>query len=189
MEAGTPLIKAEGIGAVKALKKAYPDRAICADLKTADAGYLEVRMAAQASADIVTVLADAYNETLIGALKAAHEFKVEVMADLIVSRIPISRLADILGLSYKGTDIHYACVHSGLDTRAARRAPLSELESVSRLRGHPCLAVAGGLRVADLPKILAYPIEIVIAGGGITKAKNPARAAQAFQRKIRKLTQ
>jgi 3-hexulose-6-phosphate synthase len=189
MEAGTPLIKAEGIGAVKALKKAYPDKAICADLKTADAGYLEVRMAAQASADIVTVLADAYNETLIGALKAAHEFKVEVMADLIVSRIPMSRLADILGLSYKGTDIHYACVHSGLDTRAARRAPLSELESVSRLRGHPCLAVAGGIRVADLPSILSYPIEIVIAGGGITKAKNPARAAQAFQRKIRKLTQ
>lgn len=189
MEVGTPLIKAEGIGAVKALKKAYPDKAICADLKTADAGYLEVRMAAQASANIVTVLADAYNETLIGALKAAHEFKVEVMADLIVSRIPMSRLADIVGLSYKGTDIHYACVHSGLDTRAARRAPLSELESVSRLRGHPCLAVAGGIRVADLPSILAYPIEIVIAGGGITKSKNPARAAQAFQRKIRKLTQ
>ena len=188
MEVGTPLIKAEGIGAVKALKKAYPEKAICADLKTADTGFLEVRMAAQASADIVTVLADAYDETLIGALKAAHQFKVEVMADLIVSRIPMSRLADILGLSYKGTDIHYACVHSGLDTRAARRAPLSELEAVSRLRGHPCLAVAGGIRVADLPKILAYPVEIVIAGGGITKAKNPARAAKAFQTKIRKLT-
>ena len=189
MEVGTPLIKAEGIGAVKAIKKAHPDKAICADLKTADTGYLEVRMAAQASADIVTVLADAYNETLIGALKAAHKFKVEVMADLIVSRIPMSRLADILGLSYKGTDIHYACVHSGLDTRAARRAPLSELEAVSRLRGHPCLAVAGGIRVADLSKILAYPVEIVIAGGGITKAKNPARAAKAFQTKIQKLTQ
>lgn len=188
MEVGTPLIKAEGIGAVKALKKAYPEKAICADLKTADTGFLEVRMAAQASADIVTVLADAYDETLIGALKAAHQFKVEVMADLIVSRIPMSRLADILGLSYKGTDIHYACVHSGLDTRAARRAPLSELDAVSRLRGHPCLAVAGGIRVADLPKILAYPVEIVIAGGGITKAKNPARAAKAFQTKIRKLT-
>ena len=101
----------------------------------------------------------------------------------------MSRLADILGLSYKGTDIHYACVHSGLDTRAARRAPLSELEAVSRLRGHPCLAVAGGIRVADLSKILAYPVEIVIAGGGITKAKNPARAAKAFQTKIQKLTQ
>ncbi len=187
MEVGTPLIKAEGIGAVKAIKKAYPKKAICADLKTADTGYLEVRMAAQASANIVTVLADAYNETLIGALRAAHEFGVEVMADLIVSRIPISRLADIVGLSYKGTEIHYACVHSGLDRRAARRAPLSELDSISRLRGHPCLAVAGGIRVADLPSILAYPVEIIIAGGGITKAKNPARAAQAFQAKIRKV--
>ena len=145
-------------------------------------------MAAQASADIVTVLADAYNETLIGALKAAHEFNVKVMVDLIVSRIPMSRLADIIGLSYKGTDIHYACVHSGLDRRAARRAPLSELESVSRLRGHPCLAVAGGIRVADLPNILEYPVEIVIAGGGITKTKNPARAAKAFQQGIQKLT-
>ena len=48
MEAGTPLIKAEGIGAVKAIKKAHPSKAICADLKTADTGYLEVRMAAQA---------------------------------------------------------------------------------------------------------------------------------------------
>jgi len=189
MEAGTPLIKAEGIGAVKALKKAYPKKEICADLKTADAGYLEVRMAAQASADIVTVLADAYNETLLGALKAAHEFKVEVMADLIVSRIPISRLADIIGLSFKGTDIHYACVHSGLDSRAARRAPYSELESVSRLRGHPCLAVAGGIRVVDLAKILTYPVEIIIAGGGITKAKNPAKSAKKFQETITKLTE
>jgi 3-hexulose-6-phosphate synthase len=188
MEVGTPLIKAEGIGAVKALKKAHPEKALCADLKTADAGYLEVYMAARASANIVTVLADAYNETLIGALKAAHEFGVEVMADLIVSRIPVSRLADIVGLDYKGTEIHYALVHSGLDRRAARRAPLSELDQVSRLRGHPCLAVAGGIRVADLPNILAYPVEIVIAGGGITKAKNPARAAKAFQTEIRKLT-
>ncbi|MFX1566058.1 MAG: orotidine 5'-phosphate decarboxylase / HUMPS family protein [Promethearchaeota archaeon] len=188
MEVGTPLIKAEGIGAVKALSKAHPDKAICADLKTADAGYLEVQMAAQASANLVTVLADAYNETLLGALQAAHEYSVEIMADLIVSRIPISRLADIVGLSYKETHIHYACVHSGLDRRAARRAPLSELDQVARLRGHPCLAVAGGIRVADLPKIMAYPVEIVIAGGGITKAKNPAKAAQSFQSKIRALT-
>jgi 3-hexulose-6-phosphate synthase len=188
MEVGTPLIKGEGIGAVKAIKKAFPEKEICADLKTADTGYLEVHMAARASADIVTVLADAYNETLIGALKAAHEFGVEIMADLIVSRIPVSRLADIVGLSYKKTEIHYALVHSGLDRRAARRAPLAELDQVSRLRGHPCLAVAGGIRVTDLHGILAYPVEIVIAGGGITKAKDPSRAAKALQTEIQKIS-
>ncbi len=184
LEVGTPLIKGEGIGAVKAIKKAHPEKWICADLKTADAGYLEVRMAAQASANIVTVLADAYDETLVGALQAAHEFGVQIMADLIMSRIPMSRLADIIGLRYKTTEIHYACVHSGLDQRAARRAPLSELESVTRLRGHPRLAVAGGIRVEDLPKLLTYPVEIVIIGGGITRSKNPAKIAKKFQTAI-----
>jgi 3-hexulose-6-phosphate synthase len=170
------------------MKKAHPNKLVCADLKTADAGYLEVRMAAVASADIVTVLADAYNETLLGALQAAHEFQVEIMADLIVSRIPISRLADIIGLAYKETDIHYACVHSGLDRRAARRAPLSELASVARLRGHPRLAVAGGIRESDLPNIMAYPVEIIIVGGGITKAKNPGKAAQKIKATMQQLT-
>ena len=188
MEIGTPLIKGEGIGAVRAMKKAHPDKLVCADLKTADAGYLEVRMAAVASADIVTVLADAYNETLLGALQAAHEFKVEIMADLIVSRIPMSRLADIIGLRYKETDIHYACVHSGLDRRAARRAPLTELASVTRLRGHPRLAVAGGIRVSDLTNIMAYPVEIIIVGGGITKAKDPGKAAKQIKETMEQLT-
>ena len=55
LEAGTPLIKSAGIQAVQALKKAHPDKLICADLKTADAGYLEVRMAANAKADIITI--------------------------------------------------------------------------------------------------------------------------------------
>ncbi|MFX1448880.1 MAG: orotidine 5'-phosphate decarboxylase / HUMPS family protein, partial [Promethearchaeota archaeon] len=43
LEAGTPLIKSEGIRVVKALKNAYPDKLVCADLKTADAGYLEAK--------------------------------------------------------------------------------------------------------------------------------------------------
>ncbi|MFX0011219.1 MAG: orotidine 5'-phosphate decarboxylase / HUMPS family protein, partial [Candidatus Hermodarchaeota archaeon] len=42
LEAGTPLIKSEGIKAVRTLKETYPDKLICADLKIADAGYLEV---------------------------------------------------------------------------------------------------------------------------------------------------
>src|SRR3970282_89819 len=48
IEAGTPLIKSEGMEAVRALKKAFPDKTIIADLKTMDTGALEVEIAAKA---------------------------------------------------------------------------------------------------------------------------------------------
>jgi 3-hexulose-6-phosphate synthase / 6-phospho-3-hexuloisomerase len=38
VEAGTPLIKSEGMEAVRRLKKEFPDQVIVADLKTIDTG-------------------------------------------------------------------------------------------------------------------------------------------------------
>lgn len=186
IEAGTPLIKSEGIRVVQILKEAHPDKLICADLKTADAGYLEVRMAAQAKADIVTILADAYDVTIEEALRASHDFHVEIMADLIMSRSPAIRLAGLIDLKYEDTKLHYVLVHSGLDRQTSRRAPLLELELVERLRDHPKLAVAGGIRVSDIPKILAFPLDIIIVGGAITRAKNPNMAARKIRNAIYK---
>ena len=47
VEAGTPLIKAEGLAAVRALKAEFPDRTVVADMKTMDAGRTEVEYAAK----------------------------------------------------------------------------------------------------------------------------------------------
>ncbi len=184
LEAGTPLIKSEGVRAIKALKDAHPDKLICADLKTADAGYLEVKMAAKAKADIVTILADAYDNTIKGALSASHEFHVKIIADLIMSRKPSKRLAEIVNLDYKDTKLHYALVHSGLDIQASRRAPLSELESIIQVQNHPKLAIAGGIREEDISKLLTYPLDIIIVGGGITRMKNPRKAAERISTAI-----
>ena len=185
-EVGTPLIKSEGMRAIQALKDAHPDKLVCADLKTADAGYLEVKMAAKAKADIVTILADAYEVTIKEALRAAYDFHVEIMADLIMSRSPAITLAGLIDIKYKDTKLHYALVHSGLDRQASRRAPLFELESVARLREHPRLAIAGGIRESDIPKILAFRLDIIIVGGGITRAKNPSNAAEKIRKAIYK---
>jgi 3-hexulose-6-phosphate synthase/6-phospho-3-hexuloisomerase len=187
LEAGTPLIKSEGIRTVQVLKETHPDKLICADLKTADAGYLEVRMAAKAKADIVTILADAYNITIEESLRAAHEFHVEIMADLIMSRSPSKRLAEIIDVNYKDTELHYALVHSGLDRQESRQSPLSEIESVVKLQDHPRLAIAGGIQVSDIPKVLTYPLDIIIIGGAITRAKNPGNAAKKIREAIHNL--
>jgi len=183
IEVGTPLIKSEGIRSVSELKKAHSDKLICADLKIADAGYLETKMAALAGADIVTVLADAYDATIVETLRAAREFNVEIMADLIMSRKPPVRLAEIVDLEYKETKLHYCEVHSGLDIQVSRYDPLTELAAVVNIQGHPKIAIAGGINKADIPKLRAYPIDIIIIGGAITRSKDP----QSITRDIRKL--
>ena len=185
-EVGTPLIISEGTHAIQALKDAHPDKLVCADLKTTDTGYLEVKLTAQAGASIITILADAYEVTIVEALRAAYDFNVEIMADLIVSRSPVTTLAGLIDFNYKETQIHYALVHSGLDQQASRRAPLFELESVARIRKHPRLAIAGGIRVTDISKILEFPVDIIIVGGGITRAKNPYNAAEEIRNTINK---
>jgi 3-hexulose-6-phosphate synthase/6-phospho-3-hexuloisomerase len=47
LEAGTPLILAEGLRAVRALHDRFPTVPVVADLKTMDGGYLEVEMMAR----------------------------------------------------------------------------------------------------------------------------------------------
>ena len=186
IEAGTPLIKAEGIGVVKTLKENFPEVSICADLKTADAGYLEVKMAADAGADIISILADAYDSTILEALRASHDFNVEIMADLIVSRKPIKRLKEIINLDYEGKKLSYALAHSGLDSQSSRRAPLSEIEAMAQVPDHPRLAIAGGIQPSDIQNIMNYPISIIIVGGAITKAENPKEVAKELKELILK---
>ena len=51
LEAGTPLIKAEGMQIIRELKKL--GRKIVADMKTIDVGAVEAEMAAKAGADVI----------------------------------------------------------------------------------------------------------------------------------------
>ena len=184
IEAGTPLIKSEGIRVVRALKDAHPDKLICADLKIADAGYLEVRMAAKSKANIITVLADAYDITIIETLRAAHEFNVEIMADLIMSRKPAKRLKEIVNLNYKNTKLQYSLVHSGLDRQESRHSPLSEIKSVAYMQNRPKLAIAGGITKSEIPKLKPYPLDIIIIGGAITRAENPKKVAEEIRKLV-----
>src|SRR5207302_1414376 len=56
LEAGTPLIKSEGMEVVRELKKSFPGKTIVADLKTMDTGAFETEIAAKAGADVLTVM-------------------------------------------------------------------------------------------------------------------------------------
>src|SRR5215469_18639395 len=81
LEAGTPLIIAEGMHGVRALRKRFPNMPIVADLKTMDGGWLEAELMAKAGATHVVVMERAHPETVKMVVKAGKDFGVKVMGD------------------------------------------------------------------------------------------------------------
>src|SRR5665647_521207 len=83
LEAGTPLIKSEGLEAVRALKERWPDRTIVADMKTMDAGRAEVEFAAKAGAGVVGVLGAASDATIKECIEAGRNYGARIIVDMI----------------------------------------------------------------------------------------------------------
>ncbi|MGA9173277.1 MAG: orotidine 5'-phosphate decarboxylase / HUMPS family protein, partial [Thermoactinomyces sp.] len=64
IEVGTSLIKEYGMSSVKALREAFPDHIIVADMKTFDNAAYEMEICFAAGADVATVMGAAPVETI-----------------------------------------------------------------------------------------------------------------------------
>ncbi|MCK4733482.1 MAG: orotidine 5'-phosphate decarboxylase, partial [Methanophagales archaeon] len=95
LEAGTPLIKSEGMSAIRTLRDTFHATKIVADMKTMDTGALEVEMAAKSGASVVSILAVADNATINEAIESAHKYGVALMVDIINSEDPVKRAKEL----------------------------------------------------------------------------------------------
>ena len=145
LEAGTPLIKSEGLEALRALRREFPDQTLVADLKTMDVGGVEVEMATKAGADIVTVLGLADDGTFLEAVKAGRQYGSRVMADLINVPDKVARARELEALG-----IEYLNLHIGIDTQMKGGASLDELSAMTEATALP-VSVAGGLNSVTAP--------------------------------------
>jgi 3-hexulose-6-phosphate synthase/6-phospho-3-hexuloisomerase len=169
LEAGTPLILAEGLHGVRALRQAFPRVPIVADLKTMDGGYLEAEMMAKAGATHVVVMARAHEETVKCVVKAGADFGCQVMGDTMVCP---DMVAGAKWLEDLGCD--YVIHHIGYDERrgiaaAGRRmpSPLDQLKDVVRAVQVPVQAV-GGLTLEQAVACPAYGAPLVVLGAPLT---------------------
>jgi len=164
IEAGTPLIKSEGMQAIRAMRKHFPDSVIVADMKVADTGTLEVEMAAKAGANIICILADADDSVVKEAVSAAHQYGVRIMADLINVPDPVSRA---IKLEAFGVDI--ICAHVGIDQQMTGK---DSLELLTTLMGriHTQVAIAGGIDAGSARDSVQCGADIVIVGGNIVRS-------------------
>ncbi len=142
IEVGTPLIKSEGMQAIRSMRDRFPDSVIVADMKVADTGTLEVEMAAKAGADIVCILADADDSVVAESVRAARLYGIRIMADLINVKDPVVRAAE---LEKMGVDI--ICAHVGIDQQMMGKNSVELLESMVN-QVHIPLAIAGGIDAA-----------------------------------------
>jgi 3-hexulose-6-phosphate synthase len=109
LEAGTPLIVSQGVGAVGRLARAFPNYPILADYKTMDSGGKNVALTKQQGGHYMTVCANAADETVQAAVKAKAENPgVQVVVDTIgVKDMPArSRLCEQWGVDM--IYLHYA---------------------------------------------------------------------------------
>ena len=163
LEAGTPLILAEGLKAVQALRREFPQHPIVADLKTMDGGYLEAEMMAKAGATHVVVMARAHPATLKMVVKAGRDYGAKVMGDDLAceDKPAAARRMEELGVDYIVHHVGYderrdpavVAAHGGVTP-----SPLDELTAVVRAVRIPVQAV-GGLsveQVLQLPKHGVY---------------------------------
>ncbi|MBA1342073.1 MAG: Bifunctional enzyme Fae/Hps [ANME-2 cluster archaeon] len=177
IEVGTPLVKSEGMAAVRALRKAFPDHGIVADMKTMDTGAIEVEMAAKSGADIVAILGGADDSTIEDAVRSARKYGVALMADLLSVDDPVNRAKKLEELG-----IECICVHAGIDQQMKGMDALAVLETVVGAVGaEVTVAVAGGLDSGDAAKAASLGADVIIVGGAITRSDDAASSAEAIR--------
>ncbi len=183
VEAGTPLIKKNGMHAVERLRQILPYATIIADMKTMDTGYIEVEMAAEAGADIVAILGVADDETIRDAIGAARKYNVKVMVDLIGVKNCLERAKQLEKLG-----VDYLVYHVGVDKQLRseyRKIPFGDVKKLAEEIKIP-LAVAGGIRADTAELAVKAGAKIIIVGSAIVKSANPEQAAREIFRRIRK---
>ena len=164
LEVGTPLIKSEGMNAIRTLRDAFPDVTIVADMKTMDTGAIEVEMAAKSGASVVSILAVADNAVIEEAIKSARKYGVAVMVDIINAEDPVRRAKELEGLG-----VDYVCVHVGIDQQMQGMDTLNLLKKVSAELNTP-LAVAGGVDAELASEAVSLGADVIIVGGNITRS-------------------
>lgn len=169
LEAGTPLIIAEGMNGIRALRCEFPNTPIVADLKTMDGGWLEAEIMAKAGATHVVVMERAHPETIKMVVKAGRDIGVKVMGDNLGAedKVAAAKRLEDLGCDFV---IH----HIGYDERRGLVAagkpcpsPLDQLRDVVAAVKVPVQAV-GGLSIEQAIRTPEYGAPLVVLGAPLT---------------------
>jgi 3-keto-L-gulonate-6-phosphate decarboxylase len=149
LEIGTPLIVSQGLRPISEMVQAFPNYPVLADYKTMDSGGKNVHRTKAHGGHIMTVCANAPDETVKSAIAAGKETGIWVVADTIGVKNQAARARQCADW---GVDMVY--LHYGADQRLADPTRDSTqwidevLEAVSIPIGVGCFGVDDAIRAA-----------------------------------------
>jgi 3-hexulose-6-phosphate synthase and related proteins len=185
IEAGTPLILGEGVRALKAIRNAYPDKAIVADLKTMDGAGLEAEMMFKAGASHTVVMSQAHWSSVKEMVKVAKEYNGQVMADILnaPNKIEAAKQMEELG-------VDWIILHTGFDERhhVSGISPLDDLKSILDAVSIPVQAV-GGLSIEQAIKCVEIGASSLVIGAPLAVQDDRFAVGDEFEAILREVVE
>ena len=178
LEAGTPLIKAEGLNAVRALRKEFPRHTLVADMKTMDAGRVEMETAAKAGANVAMVMGAACDSTIAECVQAGRNYGIQIGVDMLGVEDFVGRARQVEKLG-----VHYVVIHTPIDEQMRGADPFGRARAAAKAVKIP-VAVAGGINSETAAAAVKAGASIVIVGGAVLKSADAAKATREIQRAI-----
>jgi 3-hexulose-6-phosphate synthase len=176
VEVGHVLVKVCGVEIIREMRRRVDSVELVADMKTMDMGADEVRVAADAGADLVIVCAGASDGTIEAALSEGSRSGVQILVSLMGVRDRVRRAQELLKL---GVDRIIA--HRGIDDcyQWSEPLPFADVSALLELDGVR-VALAGGLTSESVTEFAGLGFDRMIVGRGITAARDPSAAARSL---------
>ena len=180
IEAGTLLCLSEGMGAVRALRAAFPDKTLLADVRIVRAGSNIAAMAFEAGADWVTAVAEAPLATVKAACEVASAAGGEVQIELADDFDPTAAQA------WRDLGIRQVITHNSSEVGTVgmgwSAASLLQVRDLAEMGFD--VTVTGGIKPETIATFDGLPVHIFIAGRGIWGAEDAGAAAAAYAEAI-----
>ena len=186
LEAGTPLVKKFGVGIIGKIRELRPDAFIIADLKTLDVGRVEVKMAADETADAVAISGLGTIESIAKAIHETQKQGIYSILDMMnvaefekkLAKLPEDLKPDIV-LLHRNVDMETYRAEHGEDT--SDMTEWGNIKDIKATLGNKGLiAVAGGIKPNNVEEAINKGANIIIAGRYIIGSRDVRRAAQDF---------
>lgn len=185
LEAGTPLIKKFGVGVVSKIRQLRPDAFIIADLKTLDVGRIEVKMAADETADAIAISGLGTIESIEKAIHEAQKQGIYSMLDMM----NVGNFTDKLGQIKDNLKPDIVLLHRNIDSETSKAekgedtSDVSEwgnIKAIKKLIGNGIVAVAGGITPQKVEEAIGKGADIIVGGRYITGSRDVRRSAEDF---------